>query len=159
MRRDFQFIHLYDRPSRLRPPLGIRRIPDKSTFPLGACLILTTFVIAFFWIYDLVAHRELPYVPNRTATLSYGRQHASPRVASDVPAPDMNSPAVALANADVPSQMKSEIKSPSAELKLPAPKAELARKKRVRTRRHLPPEAAQAQASEPNFFRSPFGGF
>jgi hypothetical protein len=131
------------------------------------CFFITALALAFFWLYGSMEHPGF-YVPTTVAqTDGQGDGATSP-----APAPDMSSPAVALANSDVPEKYRvRRVAQPQrSELRGPANAAELKSRKRLAARpaQPLPPEAAQAYAAAPEeapvvapkFDRmSAFGGF
>jgi hypothetical protein len=131
------------------------------------CLTITVAVVAFFWAYDAIAHREAPYYPEVARATG-----AAPAPAADfrataetpaAPAPNMNSPEVEFANADVAVTLPVPA-SKLAEAK-PAPTAAaeivVKKKKRIhivaRARPNAPGLNAYAQYSP--FPQSLFGGF
>jgi hypothetical protein len=65
------------------------------------CFAITLAVVAFFWLYDAVVHRETLYVPQIERTASSGpSDRGDGRLGTLVP--DMNSAAVKFASSDVP---------------------------------------------------------
>jgi hypothetical protein len=171
MRRDPLIIHLYDKsPSRR----SYRRQSAPSaggTAPaLLACGLIAAGVVAFFWAYDALAHRGVPFVPVLTEEIGDARRSMAARsrpMPLQAPAPDLHSPAVLIANGDVPLLPSASAEPPPGPAKeakpaaaaKPRPAEVAPRKRRTLTAKHLPAEAAQAYASEPGFFRVPLGGF
>ena len=157
MRRDPLIIHLYDKPHRRRSYSQHSVAPPDYGSAVLACAAIILFVGVFFWAYDAIAHRETPFVPTTAASAPRSSLVAAKRIPPEAPAPDLHSPAVSLANADVPQ----ELLATAPEKATPADRqAEVPpKKRRVRAIKKLPPEAAQAYASEHGFFRAPFGGF
>jgi hypothetical protein len=166
MRRDPLIINLHDKPQSRRSYLRHQAAP----FPSAASAVLMCAAIAgcvavFFWVYDATAHREPSFV--LAHDVGAGPRRALPATAilrpPEAPAPDLYSPAVALANADVPpapaepqaAAAKGQVHgAPEKPKKAEAPP----KKKRVHIAKRLPPGAAQAYASEPGFFGPLFGG-
>jgi hypothetical protein len=112
-----------------------------------ACFFITALALGFFWLYGSMEHPAF-YVPTAVAQTD-GRDTGG---TSQAPAPDMSSPAVALANSDVPEQYRARAAPPQrTELRSPAYAAELKPKRKSVTRpaQSLPPEAAQAYAAAP----------
>lgn len=165
MRRD-PLINLHDKPQSRRSCLRHKAPPSHSAASaVLMCAAIAGCVAVFFWVYDAVAHREPSFVLARD--VGAGPRGASPSTAllipPEAPPPDLDSPAVALANADVPAA-PAEPQTAAAKGQIHgAPekprKAEGPKTKRVYVAKQLPPGAAQAYASEPGFFRVPFGGF
>ena len=114
-----------------------------------------------------MAHREPSFVPALARDVGAGPRGAlaaATLIPPEAPAPDLHSPAVALANADVPSapaepQAAAAKGQPPAAPEKTKKAAAPPKKKRVHVAKRLPPAAAQAYASEPGFFRGPFGRF
>lgn len=162
MSRDSRIIHLYDRPYR-RQSYSQHPVAPPD-YGIGSavlsCMAIAFFVGIFFWAYDAIAHRDTPFAPATATSAPRRPLSAANLVPPEAPAPDLHSPAVSLANADVPAPPTAPEAQPATTIEKATPAA-LAppRKPRVRTVRKLPPEAAQAYASAPGFFRSPFGGF
>jgi hypothetical protein len=160
MRRDPKIINLYDRPLYPRPRFSAHR-EDRNEYgsALLACLAITVVIAGFFWIYDAIAHRGPPFVPVLSETVPAFRS----RLANESPVPDMASPAVALANADVPEEQRAMAQATrpepdatqSAKTAEPSPK----KKPKIRVAKPVPPDAARGYASAPDFFRVPYGGF
>lgn len=164
MRRDPLIINLYDKPQSRRSYLRHKAPP----FPSAASAVLMCAAIAgcvavFFWVYDAVAHREPSFALARDVG---ARQRGASATTVLIPreAPDLDSPAVALANGGVPSPpAEPQAAAAKGQVHAAAEKPKKAegppKKKRVHVAKRLPPGAAQAYASEPGFFRAPFGGF
>jgi hypothetical protein len=155
MRRDRQIINLYDKPLFPRPRLRPDSVDSCGTIVLCACLVVTLLATGFFFIYGTIAHPGPFYVPTMMAQPPDGQ--GSRLVAPEVPAPDMGSPEIAFANADVPEERRVPGFNP--ELAADAFKAPPKKKPKVHIAKRLPEEAAQAYAAAPDFFRIPSGGF
>ena len=105
MRRDPRIINLHDKPQSRRP-YQRHTVPPSSSVASAIliCAAIAGCVAAFFWVYDAMAHRGPSIVLGRGVGASpHGAMAAAKLVPPEVPAPDLHSPAVALANADVPS--------------------------------------------------------
>jgi hypothetical protein len=168
MRRDSRIINLYDKPHPSRA--SVRRhsgpSPGAGTAVL-ACGAIAGCVAVFFWVYDAMVHREPSFVPALARDVAAGPRSASAAtilIPPEAPAPDLHSPAVALANADVPPapaepQAAAATGQDHAAPEKPKKAEAQPKKKRVHVAKRLPPQAAQSYASEPSFFRTPFGRF
>jgi hypothetical protein len=69
------------------------------------CAAIAGCVAVFFWVYDATAHREPSFVPALARDVGAGPPAAlaaAMLIPPVAPPPDLDSPAVALANADVP---------------------------------------------------------
>lgn len=106
MRRDPRIINLYDRPLYPRPCYPAHRYagPRGGGAPVLASVSIVVFVGIFFWLYDAIANREPLAIPEFTGAAVSQRAV----VYEPVPAPDMNSEAVAFANADAPRRVVHE---------------------------------------------------
>lgn len=162
-RRNPKIIHLYDKPLSVRTPARSRYpAPSSSTIPVLWCSMIIIGTVAFFWVYDLLDHHDVPMVP----ALSRTSRPVAPKSMrhDEPPSPDMNSPEVLRANADVATEPASPSGIPDRETSDAAsmpqrhrgpPKINKVRLKR----KHLPPEAAHAYGAAPNYLRSIFGNF
>lgn len=131
------------------------------------CLVITVAAGTFFWAYDAIAHREAPYLPQMTRPARVAAVAWDRRAVVDTPAPDMNSPAIEFAKADVSAALRVANSKPVESKSEPVTTADLVvkKKKRVpvaktrlaRTRPIAPGFNAYAQ----NYHFSPslFGGF
>jgi hypothetical protein len=168
MRRDPLIINLHDKPQSRRSYRRYTAPPSASGATAALmCAAIAGCVAVFFWVYDATAHREPSFVPALARDVGAGPPAALaatiliPPVA---PPPDLDSPAVALANADVP-PAPAEPQAAATKGQGPAAaekpkKAEVQpKKKRVHVVKRFPPAAAQAYASDPGFFGPPFGRF
>ena len=103
MRRDPRLINLYDKPLYRRAPVAC---PHPAAFGFGtallSCASIALVTSGFFWLYDAAAHPRTPFVP-AIAQAARVRTHVT-NLSLEVPAPNMNSPAVRFAAADVPPQ-------------------------------------------------------
>jgi hypothetical protein len=129
--------------------------PNDYREILFSCFAVVLIVAGFFWAYGAITHREVPYVLAIDADQSLVRDAG---LAAQVPAPDMNSPAVALANEDVPEALRSTAAAAS-EIKTVAEIAPAKKRKPHVVRRPLPDVAAQAYAAVPDFFHMAHGPF
>src|SRR5262245_7480694 len=145
-----------DRPRLPRPRFGPAPASGDVVARLLACLALSIATVLFFLAYDAVAHRG-------TSMTAIGG-HAQPvmaKVAAPSPdsiAPDMNSPAVAFANADV-SQAAAPAARPGPEKRktaVAAPRKKTPPRMVQRTPRSDPMQA-YGWTSRP--YESQFGGF
>jgi hypothetical protein len=166
MRHDPRIINLHDKPQSRRS-YQRHTVPPSSSFASAIliCVAIAGCVAAFFWVYDAMAHRGPSIVLARGVGANpHSAMAAAKLVPPEVPAPDLHSPAVALANADVPStpaEPQAATAKDQAQMAPEKPKrAEPPpKKRRVHVAKRLPPAAVQAYAFEPRFFRPPFGGF
>src|SRR5882757_6781502 len=99
MRRDPRIINLYDEPLHPRRALVQDAVAPGLGTTLLSCAAITLATMAFFWGYDAIAHRDNAFVPV-LAHSAVINQSQSP--APEVPVPDMTSPEIVRANADVP---------------------------------------------------------
>ena len=167
MRRDPLIINLHDKPQSRRSYRRYTAPPSASAASaVLMCAAIAGCVAVFFWVYDATAHREPSFVPALARDVGAGPRGALAAtilIPPEVPAPDLNSPAVALANADVPRRPNHRRLPRRAKAPRRAEKPKKAdappKKKRVHVAKRSPPGAAQAYAAEPGFFRAPFGGF
>jgi hypothetical protein len=164
MQRDPLIIHLYDKPHRRRSHAQHSVAPPDYGSAVLSCTAIVLFVGVFFWAYDAIAHRETPFVPAMTAAYApRSSLVAAKLIPPEAPAPDLHSPAVSLANADVPAPPTASPETAATAPEKATPVHQQAeappKKRRVRAVRPLPPEATQAYASQPGFFRVPYGGF
>jgi hypothetical protein len=145
MLRDPRIISLYDKPMYPRRASAYRDDPPGYGTPFLACTSIVVFTLGFFWLYDTVMHRDVPFVPALTQPAV--ASSATGRTLAAAPAPDMKAPAVMLANSDAAlSAVAASTKHDDVQ---DSPKtAELPRKKKIaRPLPHIPAEAAQAFAS------------
>jgi hypothetical protein len=158
MRRDPLNIHLYDKPERRRSYTQHSVAEPDYGSALLSCAAIALFVGLFFWAYDAIAHRESPFVPAMTTASAPRSSTVTFKLTPpQAPAPDLHSPAVLLANADVPATTTASVENAAP---LEQEKANTRpKKKRVHAAKRLPHKAAEAYAAEPGFFRLPFGGF
>jgi hypothetical protein len=160
MRRNPQLINLYDKPLYRRPLFAS---PDRAASSgdglcrLLACVAILLGTGAFFWAYDMIAHREPSYVPLRAQAVTYRTSLIVPEAV----APDMNSELVRIANADVPlSVQKIAMTVDTHKTKLVDHAEAPPKKKKTRVvKRRLPERAMQAYAWVPNSYSAPFGGY
>ena len=167
MRRDPLIIHLNDKPQSRRSCLRYKAAPFPSTASaILMCAAIAGCVVVFFWAYDAMARRE----PSFALARDVGARPRGPLPATtmlippEAPAPDLDSPAVAVASADVPpTPDEPQAAAAKGQVHVASGKPKKAdappKKRRVHAVRRLPPGAAQAYASEPGFFRPLFGGF
>jgi hypothetical protein len=163
MPRNSLLINLTDRPSRDRSSFYSHRAPSSGGDGVSrvcACALILATTLAGFWIYGLIAHREPAYASSRARIVEHRSDGPSTPVAI---APDMNSDAVRVANADVPAELqKTEQKpEPKQETKTTKHAAAPHRKKKTQmaARRRAPYPPTQAFAWGPPAFGSPFGGY
>jgi hypothetical protein len=64
----------------------IQAPPNDYAIRALACMILGVFIASFFWIYDVIAHREAPYVPVLNHGTSGARTTTAP-LATRITAP------------------------------------------------------------------------
>ena len=161
MLRNSQIINLYDRPLYRRPSLASSYRATETgngLCRLLACIAILVGTGAFFWAYDVIAHREVSYVPLRAQAPAYRTIQNVPEV---VP-PDMTSDQVRIANADVPmsvpkpAAMTVDTRKAS---RLDFAEAPPKKKKTRMVKRRLPERALQTYAWAPNPFHKPFGGY
>jgi hypothetical protein len=148
MPRDPRILHLYEKSFYGRRPLA----PPPAGPSLGdtilACAAITLATAIFFWTYDALMHRDPIFVPSLQQAWQT-RNLAAP----EVPIPNMQSPEIIRANADV-SVKKPDVAKPVKQAEVPP------RKKRVQTVKPLPREATDAYASAPPMLpAAPFGGW
>jgi hypothetical protein len=155
-RRDPQIILLYDRPLHDRMPARSQYVASTSNaIAVLWCSLIILGTVTFFWIYNLFGHYDEPVAPALSRTLKpvavKSMGHDEP------PSPDMKSPAVLRANADVPIDSTSpadiaaqKIDSPPMADHRSLPKNKIDRVKR----KHLPPEASHAYGAAPNYHKS-----
>jgi hypothetical protein len=167
MRRDPLIIHLYDKSHTRRSYIQNPPPSGSTSLAVLSCAAIAGGVAVFFWVYDAMVHREPSFVPALARDVAAGPRGALAArilIPPEAPAPDLHSPAVALANADVPpapvepqaaAVTGKDHAAPEKPKKADAPP----KKKRVHVAKRLPPQAAQSYASEPSFFRVPFGRF
>jgi len=103
---------------RLFPRLTMGPAPSSSDViaRLMACTALAVATMLFFLAYDAFAHRGNSMIP-----IGIPSQHATASVAASAPqtiVPDMRSPQVTLANADVAQGVESSARSGSAKQKI-----------------------------------------
>jgi hypothetical protein len=162
-RRDLRIIHLHDKPLHTRTPARSRYPASKcNAVPVLWCLMIVGATVAFFWIYDLVGHHDLPSVPTLSRT---PRPVAVKSMRHDeTPSPDMKSPEVLRANADVATDLTTPAEITVTEKSFSLPMAERHRgppKNKIGrvSRKHLPPEASHSYGAAPDYFRSLFRKF
>jgi hypothetical protein len=160
MRRDRRIINLHDKPLHPRPRL---RSHSSATSGVGTaillCCTITIGTAGFFWAYGAMAHRGSVFIPALSAQLKpLQRQNVS----EAAPAPDMNAPAVAMAEADVPATpgvTPAASSESRAEIEATAETPRKKKKVHVAHRRLASP--ALGFAAEPSFYQAPapFGGW
>jgi hypothetical protein len=164
MHRNPLILHLYDKPH-CRRSYSCNPTPSASVgSAVLACATIAVCVGVFFWVYDAIVHRGPPFVPVLAQEITAGPRSAvaaTKLIPPEALAPDLHSPAVMFANADVPPDPEGvAAKEPgTATPEQPKKAAPPPTKKQVRAAKRLSPEAAQSFASAPGFFRVPFGGF
>ena len=163
MPRNPLLINLTDRPSRNRPSSYSHYRPSSGdgVSRVCACALILATTVAGFWTYGLIAHREPAYASFRARIVEHRSDAPGTSVAI---APDMNSDAVRLANADVPADLqkpeqKSEPKQETKTAKHAAVTTHRKKKTQMVARRRAPDRAMQAFAWGPPAFGSPFGGY
>ena len=127
-----------------------------------ACIALGLAISCALWLYDAVAHRDPPY-PTYVLPLANYATDSQPQSRS----PDMTSPAVAYANADVPMAIPSamatkQIDRPlnrTATAKVVKTAAMKIRKPVRIAKKRQPAEGREVYAQAPAFIFSPFGRF
>ena len=148
MRRDPRILALYekaldDRRPRAPAPAGLS--PGDTIL---ACTAITLTTAVFFWAYDALVHRDPIFVPS-LQQVTYTQTLAAP----EVPVPNMRSPEIIRANADLRTK-KPDAAKPVKQAEAPS------RKKKAQAVKPLPREAAEAYASAPPLSRAaPFGGW
>jgi hypothetical protein len=164
MGRGYQIIHLYDKPLHPRPSFGprVNGTSDNGLARLVCCLTIILATTGFFWLYDAAAHRQRSALPMRSQSSS----NRPPPQASTMPltalVPDMNSPQVAFANADVEvgdQQMPDKLDEATGKIS-EVPKAEAKMPKKQKSRMvKRPPQNQGMQNSAFGFqlFQSPLG--
>jgi len=120
--------------------------------------------VACFWVYGLIVHGKAAYGP--LSVRAYALEHRSDDRGMPVAlAPDMNSDAVRHANADVPTELRSEHKpNPNPEQKSEPNKAKHTaaphRKKKATAMARRPVKAwTKAYAWGARTFQGPFRGY
>jgi len=162
MRRDPHIISLYDKPLYRREHLITCRPRDRDNYGavLAAFAAITMLTTGFFLIYDALAHREPPYVPEISAAYPLSQRFVTHE---DAPSPDMGSPAIEFANADVVDENRTEISVTQTQFANPTRLAKAQPRKNpkphVAKARTIRREAAQAYASGPAFWQVPLGRF
>lgn len=128
-------------------------------------LAIAIAMTGFFWLYDTVAHPATPHVPAFVPALEAKLVPSrNPYlIAGEAPAPDMKSPLVTMANADVPTKAPAAA-APATQTvgsgtSHTATEAPAKRKRVVRHPKRLPDAAARAYAAEPRFSRRPYFAF
>ena len=166
MRRDPLIINLHDKPQSRRSCRRYTAPPSASAASaVLMCAAIAGCVAVFFWVYDATAHREPSFALARDVGAGpRGALAATILIPPEVPAPDLDSPAGALANADVPPapaepQAAAAMGQGPAAAEKPKKADAPPKKKRVHVAKRSLPGAAQAYAAEPGFFRATFGGF
>ena len=165
MRRAPLIINLHDKPQSRRSYRRYTAPPSASGATAALmCAAIAGCVAVFFWVYDATAHREPSFVPALARDVGAGPPAAlaaAMLIPPVAPPPDLDSPAVALANADVPPAPQAAAAKGQGPAAAEKPKkAEVQpKKKRVHVVKRFPPAAAQAYASDPGFFGPPFGRF
>src|SRR5262245_32861874 len=157
MRRKPPLINLYDKPLRARPSFCShhRTWSGEGFSRLCACALILTVAVAYFWVYDAIAHREPAYVPPRAHVVEHRDDRLSTPAAV---APDMNSDAVRHANADVPAELQRPEQKPEPQKTKHA--AAPHRKKKAPVIARRPPEPpVESCAWGPSACQAPFGGF
>ena len=127
-----------------------------------ACIALGLAISCALWLYGAVAHRDPPY-PTYVLPLANYATDSQPQSRS----PDMTSPAVAYANADVPMAIPSamatkQIDRPlnrTATAKVVKTAAMKIRKPVRIAKKRRPAEGREVYAQAPAFNFSPFGRF
>jgi hypothetical protein len=167
MRHRYPIINLRDKPMYRRPSMWSHHYaaPQGHRATLAAISLLVV-LIGGVSGYTYFLRPTLPAAPILTPQGGWhdSRAEALRLVAPSAPEPDMDSPAVAFADADVPKDLVARV---AAAFKPPEPPVvreiaavEPAKKKRkVRAARRLSPEAADSYASGFNVFQPPFGGW
>ena len=158
-RRDLRIINLYDKPLLPRPrPRASNSTSSEVGTALLSGVVIVVGTVAFMWSYDAIAHRDHAFIPTIAAEAKPIRRWD---VSGEAPKPDMHSPAVTRAEADVPATQglaQAAIPEPSA---LAEKKAEPPPKKKVHLVRRSAPGAALGYAAELPFYHppAPFGGW
>ena len=158
MWRDPRLINVYDKPLHRRPSVARG---TAASFGYGTAILASAAIVLatglFFWLYDAVAHSGTSFAPP-TQTAARARIDVL-RVPTAAPAPDMRSPAVLRAEADVPPQPVAVAAHATPEQN-PVLAANAPKKRTPRPMKHLPPEARQAFAAGTGFYSRPDrGGF
>ena len=100
MRRDPLIINLHDKPQSRRSYRRYTAPPSASAASaVLMCTAIAGCVAVFFWVYDATAHRRvflLPALARDVGAGPRGALAATILIPPEVPAPDLNSPAVAL---------------------------------------------------------------
>ena len=129
---------------------------------LLACLAIMLAVSAFLFLYDQLVHRDPLYIPTMTASAGHNRPHTARLTRREAPAPDMSSPEVALANADVPEESRIVVAPDIAEpttASLKPVETVPHRKRKTRVAKRHPRPAGASYAAAPGLFGFPFGSF
>jgi hypothetical protein len=164
MRRGYRIIHLYDRPLHPRSSFGpqLNVTSNNGAARLVGCLTIVLATSGFFWLYDTTAHRERSALPMRSQSSS---NRTTPQVTTPHTAlvPDMNSPQIAFANADVElgeQQTSDKLDEATAKIsEVAKAEAKISKQKKSRTVKRPPPQDQAMQNSAPGLrlFQSPFG--
>jgi hypothetical protein len=162
MPRNSLLINLTDKPSRNRPSFCShhRTSSGDGVMRICACAFILAVTVVGLWTYGLIAHREPAYVSLR----AHAAETRSDRISAPAAvAPDMNSDAVRLANADVPAELQKPEQKPEQkqESKNKKHAAATHRKKKTQmvAQRRPPDPAMQTFAWGPPTFGAPFGRY
>ena len=164
MRRGYRIIHLHDKPLHPRSSFGPRfnETSNNGAARSVGCLTIVLATSGFFWLYDTTAHRERPALPMRSQSSSNRTTPQASTTPLTALVPDMNSPQIAFANADVElGEQQTSDKLDEATAKISeAPKADpkiLKQKKSRMVKRPPQNQAMQNSAPGLRLFQSPFG--
>ena len=164
MRRGNRIIHLYDKPLHPRPP-SWRRFGVTSNSAgarLVACLTIVLATGVFLLLYDTTVHHQRPAIPMRSQSSSFRTTPSASTTSPKALVPDMNSPQVAFANADVElNYQEVPDKVDDATAKIPERIRAEAKKPRPKKLPTVKPPRRDQAAQNPTFgfrlFQFPFG--
>jgi hypothetical protein len=154
-----------DRSSIHRPAFRYSRYEaptDEYATRIVACLGIAVFFTGLVWLYGLTYHPNEVWIPS-AGTASAGTQHIAssnrPLIAPVAPAPDMHSPAIQFANADVIHQQNGERQSghPATLAQGTVEQAAAPKPKHRKTVKQLPVEAANSYAAARYYSRPEIG--
>lgn len=135
---------------------------DEYATRIVACLGIAVFFTALVWLYGLTYHPNEVWIPS-VATASAGTQHVAssnrPLIAPVAPTPDMHSPAIQYANADVGHQPNGEKPSahPATVAQGAVERLAVSKPRRPRTVQRLSPAAANSYAAARYYSRPEIG--
>lgn len=160
--------------NRCCPRAALRFAHNRRPFADGlsrlfACVLIAAVTLAWFWVYDVIVHREPVSSPLslRGHALAYRSERGS---APATLVPDMSSEAVRYANADVPAEVQRLEQQPEPEKTITAEVSHRKKKKKATVIvRRSPKGAMQAYAwnprmqsnawAAPHTYQEPYRGY